>query len=194
MPAAGAGRPGRARRRAGAGWAAPPASSAASRGFRSRAGLAEGAPRRGLGAELAVRPPFDDVEIDLHQPPLAAAPGRARARAGIRSALRTKLRPCQRNRFFAACWVMVEPPRTSARSPASSIPRSPRAIRRNRRRDGRRSGRPRRRSRRAAAPARCGRAASRCARRARRSPSATASGSRPDRRSGRAARADRAAR
>src|SRR5262245_27962567 len=33
--------------------------------------LAERATRTGLGAELAVRAPFGDVEIDLHQAPLA---------------------------------------------------------------------------------------------------------------------------
>ena len=35
--------------------------------------------------------------------------------------MRTKLRPGHRNRFFATCWVMVEPPRATSPSSASSI-------------------------------------------------------------------------
>ena len=41
--------------------------------------------------------------------------------SGNSSALRTKLRPPHRNRFFAVCWVMVEAPRASPSSSASSI-------------------------------------------------------------------------
>ena len=35
--------------------------------------------------------------------------------------MRTKLRPCHRNRFFATCWVMVDTPLASLMSSTSSI-------------------------------------------------------------------------
>ena len=147
--------------------------------------LAERPARAGLGAELAVRAPLGDVEIDFHNPPLRqhqidpqrereferfaheAAPG---PQEQIFGGLLGEGRGAAR---FADLLGLLQRLAHGAEVDAAIAAKA--AVlgddhgERQRRRDA-------------------GRAASRCARRARRSHSATASASRPDRRPGKTAR------
>ena len=89
------------------------ASRAACSGRQLRGAHAEVALRRGLGAEHAVAP-LDHVEVELEDPLLRQHRFEQHGDDRLLAPCASSSSSGDRNRFFASCWVIVEPPRDHA--------------------------------------------------------------------------------